>query len=99
MPVFVGTITFDLVFGDVRSLKEKRSLLRPILADLQRKNAVAASEVAYQDLHRRSRIGIAVVSATVERCADVLDECERQVAGRPEIELLSARRRVFGEDD
>jgi uncharacterized protein YlxP (DUF503 family) len=99
MPVFVGTITLDLLFGDVYSLKEKRSLLRPILADLQRKNAVAASEVEYQDLHRRSRIGIAVVSATVERCAEVLDECERQVAGRPELQLLSARRRVFSEDD
>ncbi|HSA53251.1 MAG TPA: DUF503 domain-containing protein [Yinghuangia sp.] len=97
--MFVGTITLDLLFGDVHSLKEKRSLLRPILADLQRKNAVAASEVEYQDLHRRSRIGIAVVSATVDRCADVLDECERQVAGRPEIQLLSTRRRVFGEDD
>lgn len=99
MPVFVGTITLDLLFGEVHSLKEKRSLLRPILADLQRKNAVAAAEVDYQDLHRRSRIGLAVVSATVERCAEVLDECERQVAGRPELQLLSARRRVFSEDD
>jgi uncharacterized protein YlxP (DUF503 family) len=97
--MFVGTISLDLLLGDVRSLKEKRAVLRPILADLQRRNAVAAAEVDHQDLHRRSVIGVAVVSATVERCAEVLDVCERAVAGRPEVDLLSSRRRVFGEDD
>jgi hypothetical protein len=29
----------------------------------------------------------------------VLDACERLVAGRPELDLLSARRRLFGPDD
>jgi uncharacterized protein YlxP (DUF503 family) len=97
--MFVGTLTLDLLFGDVHSLKEKRSLLRPILADLQRRNAVAVAEVDHQDLHRRALIGIAVVSATEQRCAEVLDVCERAVAGRPELELLSAHRRTFGDDD
>ncbi|HEY1176317.1 MAG TPA: DUF503 domain-containing protein, partial [Phytomonospora sp.] len=31
--------------------------------------------------------------------ADVLDACERTVAGRPEIDLLSVRRRLYGADD
>ena len=29
----------------------------------------------------------------------VIDTCEHQVAGRPEIELLSVRRRLYGDDD
>jgi hypothetical protein len=29
----------------------------------------------------------------------VIDTCEHQVAGRPEIELLSVKRRLYGEDD
>jgi hypothetical protein len=29
----------------------------------------------------------------------VLDECERFVAARPEIELLSARQRLFNEEE
>jgi hypothetical protein len=29
----------------------------------------------------------------------VLTECERLVAGHPEIELLSARQRLFNEED
>jgi len=30
---------------------------------------------------------------------DVLDACERLVAGRPELELLTARHRMLGPDD
>jgi hypothetical protein len=30
---------------------------------------------------------------------EVLDRCERLVAGRPELELLSARRRMLGPAD
>ena len=43
--------------------------------------------------------GVAVVSATAGNCTEVLEACERLVAGRPEIELLSARQRLFSEED
>jgi len=42
---------------------------------------------------------VAVVSATVINAMSVLDECERLVAGHPEIELLSARQRLFNEEE
>ena len=35
--MFVGTLSLDLLLGDVHSLKEKRSLVRPIVAELRRK--------------------------------------------------------------
>ncbi|GGO93557.1 DUF503 domain-containing protein [Wenjunlia tyrosinilytica] len=97
--MYVGTLSFDLLLGDVHSLKEKRSIVRPILAELQRKYAVSAAEVGGQDLHRRAEIGLAVVSGDVGHCTDVLDRCERLVAGRPEVELLSVRRRYHGGGD
>jgi len=39
------------------------------------------------------------VSATASNATAVLDECERLVAARPEIELLSARQRLFTEEE
>ncbi|WP_328319938.1 DUF503 domain-containing protein [Streptomyces sp. NBC_00388] len=97
--MYVGTLSFDLLLGDVRSLKEKRSVVRPIVAELQRRFAVCAAEVGDQDLHRRARIGIAVVSGGTEHVTEVLDRCERLVAARPEVELLSVRRRLHGDED
>ncbi|MFF8816266.1 DUF503 domain-containing protein [Streptomyces pactum] len=97
--MYVGTLSFDILLGDVRSLKEKRSVVRPIVAELQRKYAVSAAEVGDQDLHRRARIGLAVVSGSTEHLNDVLDRCERLVAARPEVELLSVRRRFHGDHD
>ncbi|KUJ64097.1 hypothetical protein ACZ90_61740 [Streptomyces albus subsp. albus] len=97
--MYVGTLSFDILLGDVRSLKEKRSVVRPIVAELQRKFAVSVAEVGDQDVYRRARIGLAVVSGNTEHLRDVLDRCERLVAARPEVELLSVRRRFHGEHD
>ncbi|MER7110964.1 DUF503 domain-containing protein [Streptomyces sp. NPDC000229] len=97
--MYVGTLSFDLLLGDVRSLKEKRSVVRPIIAELQRKFAVSVAETDSQNLHRRAQIGLAMVSGDVGHLTDVLDRCERMVAGRPEVELLSVRRRMHTDED
>lgn len=98
--MYVGVLTLDLLLGDVRSLKQKRSVVRPVIAEVRRHfPAVAVAETGGNDLHRRAEIGVAVVSGTAANCTQVLDQCERLVAGRPEIELLSARRRIFNDDD
>ncbi|MEZ0095410.1 DUF503 domain-containing protein [Streptacidiphilus sp. EB129] len=97
--MFVGTLTFDLLLGDVHSLKEKRSIVRPIVAELQRKYSVCAAETGNQELHRRAEIGLAVVSGDAGFVAEVLDSCERLVSGRPEVQLLAARRRLRDDDD
>lgn len=101
--MWVGTLELDLLLGGsdlpVRSLKEKRSVVRPIVAELQRRFAVAAAEAGSLELHARSVIGVAVVAADRAHCVEVLDGCERLVAGRPEVEVLSARQRLWRSDD
>lgn len=97
--MFVGTLELDLLLGDVRSRKQKRSLVRPIVAELRRRYDVAVAEAGHLELHRRSLIGVAVVAADGAHVRDVLDECERFTAELPEAELLSAHRRLFGPDD
>ncbi|GAA2103745.1 DUF503 domain-containing protein [Streptomyces albiaxialis] len=97
--MYVGTLSFDLLLGDVRSLKEKRSVVRPIVAELHRKYAVSVAETGDQDLYRRAGIGLAAVSGDAGHLTEVLDRCERLVAARPEVELLSVRRRFHTDDD
>jgi hypothetical protein len=97
--VVVGTLRVDLLLGDVHSLKEKRSLVRPIVAELRRRFEVSAGETGSMDLHRRCEIGVAVVSSTHAHAVEVLDSCERLVAGHPEVELLGARQRLLDDED
>ena len=97
--MFTGTLTLDVLLGDVRSLKQKRSVVRPIVAELRRKLEVSVAEVGHLDLYRRTEIGLAVVSADAAHVHRVLDTAERMVAARPEIELLSARRALHRADD
>jgi uncharacterized protein YlxP (DUF503 family) len=98
--MFTGSVAFDLLLGDVRSLKQKRSLVRPLVAELRRKYDVSAAEAGHLDLYRRALVGVAVVAADRAHCVEVMDACERLVASHPELELLSARRQlVKGTDD
>jgi uncharacterized protein len=97
--VYVGALTLDVLLGDVRSLKQKRSVVRPLIAEVHRRfPGIAVGETGHLDLHRRAEIGIAVVSSTGANAMEVLDACERFVAVRPEIELLAARQRLLTEE-
>jgi uncharacterized protein len=98
--VYVGALALDLLLGDVRSLKQKRSAVRPVIAELHRRfPAAAVAETGHLDKWRRAEIGIAVVSSAAGHAAELLEACERLVAARPEVELLSARRRLFNDDE
>jgi uncharacterized protein len=97
--LYVGALELDLLLGDVHSLKEKRSVVRPIVAELRRRFEVAAAETGDTDLHRRAELAVAVVSSTHHHASEVLEQCERLLAGRPEVELLSARHRVLDDED
>ena len=97
--MWIVWLEFDILLGDVRSLKEKRSVVRPIVAELQRRFSVSAAETDSLDLHRRAGIGVSVVAADSAHAVEVLDAAARLVAARPEIELLSARRGLHRSDD
>ena len=97
--MFTGALTADLLLGDVHSLKGKRAVVRPIVAELRRRFAVSAAEVGDQDLHRRAQVGVAVVAGHAAQIGDVLDACERLLAERPEVTLLSTHRRLFSDED
>ena len=97
--MYVGALTLDVLLGDVRSLKQKRSEVRPLIAEVHKKfPGVAVAETGHLDLYRRTEIGVAVVTSTASHAVQVLEACERYVTARPGIELLSARQRLFNDE-
>ncbi|WP_027499422.1 DUF503 domain-containing protein [Rhodococcus sp. UNC363MFTsu5.1] len=96
--MYLGALELDILLGDVHSLKEKRSVVKPVIAALAR-FGVSVAETGEHDRYRRSLLGVAVASADIGHLTEVLDTCERHVAGRPELQLLAVRRRIFGPED
>jgi uncharacterized protein YlxP (DUF503 family) len=99
MSAWVGELELDLLLGEVFSLKHKRSVVRPLIADLKRAYTVSVAEVSHQELHRRAGVAVAVVAGDPAHVTDVLDTIERQVGGHPEFTLVSTRRRLRGPED
>jgi uncharacterized protein len=97
--MWIGWIEFDILLGDVQSLKEKRSVVRPLIAEVKRRFEVSVAEVGDHDQYRRTRLGVGLVAADRQHLVEVLAAVERLVAARPEIELLSARQRELHSED
>lgn len=97
--MYVGALELDVLLGDVHSLKQKRAVVRPVIAELRRRFEVSVAEAGHLELHRRALIGVAVVAPDTRHVREVLDSCERLVAGRVELQVLSARQRVVGPHD
>src|ERR1700730_9931181 len=88
----VVALSMDLHLPQVHSLKEKRSVIPPILAGCRHPFGVAAAEGAYQDLWQRAGLGFSVVASTPAHAAEVIDRVERFIWSFPEAEVLHAER-------
>jgi uncharacterized protein YlxP (DUF503 family) len=97
--MWIGWVCFDLLLGDVHSLKAKRSVVRPLIAQIRRRYDVTVAEVGHLDLHRRAAIGAGLVGADRDHITEVLDAVERLVASHPQTQLLATRRGLHSSDD
>ena len=97
--MIVGSLRLDLLLGEVHSLKGKRSIIRPLIAEVTRTYPVAVAETGEQNLHRRCEIGVAVVAGDATHAQDVLGAVERLVAAHPEFDVLKARTRIWDDED
>ena len=84
----VAAIRVELRIRDMHSLKEKRTVVKGILADVGRAHPVAVAEVDHQDLWQRATIGIAAVSTSPGQVERMLRSVANELAHRDDVELL-----------
>ncbi len=83
----VAIVQLELHIPASRSLKEKRAALRPIVEGIRHRFQISVAEVGYQDKWQRALIGMAVVSDSYGHAAEVVDNVERWVWSKPEVEV------------
>ncbi|WP_419926743.1 DUF503 domain-containing protein [Candidatus Poriferisocius sp.] len=86
----VLAVVYDLHIPGSRSLKERRSVLRPVVSGVSRRFGVSVAETGRTDLWQRAEIGVAVVSGQSSQCLTLADEVDRYMWSIPEIEVVSS---------
>jgi uncharacterized protein len=70
------------------SLKDRRQVVRSLLDGARRRFGVSAAEVGGQDTWQRADLGFAVVASSARIARETVDELDRFLWDRPEIEIV-----------
>ena len=90
----VAVMTFRLHAPWVHSLKEKRMIVKSIIAKLQNKFHVSATEVEEQDTHQIIVIGVATIIPDQGYADSMMDEISHFVEENCEAEILDEEREI-----
>jgi uncharacterized protein YlxP (DUF503 family) len=77
--MIVGLCTLSLALPAVHSLKEKRGVLKPLIAQLRKEFNVSVAEVEEQDRWQAAAIGLAVVGSDGANLHGTLESIVRWV--------------------
>ncbi len=77
--MIVGIRTWELHLEGCQSLKDKRSVLKPLTAALRRTLNVSVAETNHQDLWQRAEIACAAVGSARDVVEETLRAADRMV--------------------
>ena len=90
----IATMTFRLHAPWVHSLKEKRMIVKSIVAKLQNKFHVSAAETGEQDVHQFIVIGVAAIVPHNAMADSLMDEISSFVEISTEAQIVEETREV-----
>ena len=94
MNMNIAVMSFRLHAQWVHSLKEKRMIVKSLVAKLQNKFHVSAAEVSEQDIHQIIVIGIAAIVPNNAFADGLMDEISQFVEENTEAEILDEQREI-----
>ncbi len=90
----IATIIFRLHAPWVHSLKEKRMIVKSLVAKLQNRFHLSAAEIDEQDTHQIIVIGIAAIVPHTARADSLMDQISLFVEENCEAEILDEEREI-----
>ena len=86
--MIIATATWDLHLPGCHSLKEKRSVLKPLTSALRRTLNVSVAETGHQDLWQRAEIACAVVGSDRSVVDETLRAADRMVEAADGVRIV-----------
>lgn len=90
----IATIIFRLRAPWVHSLKEKRMIVKSLIAKLQNKYHVSAAEIEEQDVHQTIVIGVAAIVPHNAFADSLMDDISAFVEENTEAEIIREEREI-----
>ena len=90
----IAAMTFRLHAPWVSSLKEKRMIVKSLLAKLQNRYHVSAAEVEDQDVHKMITIGIAAIVPNNAMADSLMDDISHFIEDNTEAEIIDEEREI-----
>ncbi len=89
--MIIGACQLQLHLPGCSSLKEKRGLIKPLMARLHREFNVATAEVEHQDVWQTAELAIVAVGNEAGHLEAELQQIVRWIEhNRPEVEVVDA---------
>lgn len=82
----IGLAECECIIYDAQSLKDKRAVLQRILMRLKQRYNVSVSELDFQDVWQRTKIGIVTISSSRKASEQELMRALSMIDSFPEIE-------------
>ncbi|NLK69446.1 MAG: DUF503 domain-containing protein [Clostridiaceae bacterium] len=86
----VGTLNLTLYIGGMQSLKDKRSVIKSLLAKIKSKLNVSAAEIAKQDEWNQCDMGFACVTNDVSHADSMLSAIIQYVDSDGRVEIIDS---------
>lgn len=93
--MFVAILQLELILPEGNSLKDKRSVIKSIRERLRHRFNISIAEVGYQDVLRRSQIGLASVSSEISYLEGLLDKIINHVENDGRVVVQTIEREIF----
>lgn len=90
----IAVMTFRLRASWVHSLKEKRMIVKSLIAKLQNRYHVSAAEIEDQDVHQMIVIGVAAIVPHNAMADSLMDDISLFIEENTDAEILDEEREI-----
>ncbi|PLX30588.1 MAG: DUF503 domain-containing protein [Clostridiales bacterium] len=95
--MLIGTCIVDMRLIGVKTLKNKRSIIKKLISRTKKNFNVAIAEVGKQDIADRAEIGFCVVSTQRSHVDSQIDNIinDMEYHGEPGIEIIDYEKEIY----
>lgn len=92
--MFIGVLTVTLYIPWSHSLKEKRMVVKSLIAHLRQTFNVSVAEIGALELWQRAELAVVCVAGSKSRIDERLDKMERFIESKTEAEVVEITREI-----